>query len=77
VGFIVGLRVEVMEGRGVRVRVLVRLGVKVAEGVGLGSGVGGSPSTVKRPDTFQSRPTKIWTSYSPGIHSEGSGAQSV
>ena len=49
----------------------------VGVSVRLGTAVGGCPSTVKRPDVFQNKPTKIWTSYSPSCHIYGSGFQSV
>jgi hypothetical protein len=53
----------------------VAVGVLVA--VGDGSGVGGLPVTVKRPEFFHSVPTKIWTSYSPASHSSEEGWHSV
>ena len=58
-GVLVGTGVFV--GRAVRVGVPVR--VEVGDGVlvAVGSGVGGSPSTVKLPATLNSWPTKIWT----------------
>ena len=53
----VGIGVAV--GQGVRVGVLVRVGVFVGVGVLLGIGVGGFPSTVNCPLTFQIVPTNI------------------
>lgn len=67
----------VRDGVGVAVSVGVGMGVLVSVGVMVGSAVGGSPSTVNRPETFQVRPVKICTSYSPTAHAEGSGSQSV
>ena len=80
VGVIVGLKVRVAVGRGVRegTGVLVGQGVRVGigvllgvidgVGVSVGRGVGGSPSTLKRPETLNWVPTKICTSYSPTFH---------
>ena len=53
----VGAGVLVKVGLGVMVIVGVREGVIVS--VAEGTGVGGSPSTVNLPDTFQVFPTKI------------------
>lgn len=87
VGVRVGTMVAVGRGVlvrvGVRVMVGVRVGVMVGEAVGvkvgvaLGRTVGAFPVTVNRPEIFQNVPLKIWTSYSPDSHAEGSGAQSV
>ena len=74
-GDIEGTRVS--GGRMVRVGASVLVVVRVGVGVRLGTAVGGCPSTVKRPDVFQNNPTKIWTSYSPCCHINGSGFQSV
>lgn len=77
----VDVLVRVAVGVLVRVGVLVLVGigedVDVRLGDGLGGGVGASPSTIKRPEMFQTFPTKICTSYSPGSHCQGSGFQSV
>ena len=64
-------------GRGVRVGVAVRVGVGVSVGVFVGIAVGGTPSTSKKPETFQFNPVNICTSYVPGSQSCGSGSQSV
>lgn len=77
VGNGVRLGAVVGDGQGVRVAVLVIVGVLDGVNVGLGTAVGGSPSTVNTPLRFQFRPVNICTWYSPGIHSEGSGSQSV
>ena len=67
----------VSEGRRVKVGARVPVPVGVKEGVALGTGVGGWPSTVKRPEVFQLNPIKICTSYSPTSQRQGSGFQSV
>lgn len=86
---LVGVRVKV--GYGVRVGLGPKVGVWVIVGVGegvivgvgvmvgvkLGSGVGGSPTTVKVPVWNKSRYKYMYTVYSPGSHSEDTGSQSV
>jgi hypothetical protein len=83
VGFVVAVYVAVgvREGGTRGLAVGVRLAVGVLEAVdvgavvgvllgrGLGVTVGGLPSSTNRPEAFQSVPTNIWTSYSPGCHS--------
>ncbi len=64
-------------GEGVAVGWCVALGEGVNVGVALAGGVGGRPSTVKKPDTMNLSPTKICTSYCPASHSQGFGFQSV
>lgn len=74
-GVLVGIGVTL--GYGVLVAVCVAVFVMLGVGDWLGSGVGGVPSTRNLPDTIHFVPTNIWTSYSPSIHSDGSGSQSV
>ncbi len=81
VGVLAGVNVD--DGVGVLLEVEVGVGVLVGLGVGdkvgvrVGTTVGAAPRTMKRPITFQSSPTNIRTSYSPGNQSEGGGFQSV
>ena len=77
VGVWVRVGVGVRDGVGVRVAVGVGVVVEVRVCVGDGGGVGASPSTKNRPEIFQTEPTNICTSYSPGSHSQGAGSQSV
>ena len=75
VGDLVAVGVRV--GEGVAELVAVRDGVGVRLGVTVGRGVGASPSRVNCPTCFQSRPTKICTSYVPGSHSSAGASHSV
>jgi len=61
-GVAVAEGVLVLLGMAVAEGVRVMVGVMVGTGVMLGVEVGGSPETTKRPTTFHSSPTKIWTS---------------
>ena len=90
-GVLDGGTVKVMVGVFVIVGVSVRVGVKVFVGVGdgptvfvkvrvyvgerVGVAVGGKPVIVKRPESFQVKPMKTCTSYSPGSHFSRSAAQ--
>ena len=73
----VRVTVGVREGVAVRLGVGVREAVGVEEGVRVGMAVGASPSRMNCPTCFQSNPTKIWTSYVPGSHSEAGASHSV
>ncbi|SRR6266496_3508906 len=69
VGVRVFVTVGVREGVAVLVDVRVRVGVGVFEDVAVGGAVGASPCKINCPTTFQSKPTKIATSYVPGSQS--------
>src|SRR5574340_615336 len=77
VGALVADELAVRLGVSVELGVLVGDGVRLGLGVLLGMGVGASPSTINRPTTFHSAPTKIWTSYSPGCQPPIGSEQSV
>ena len=91
VGFGVKLGVDVGVGRGVLVGLGPGVGVNVIVGVGegvmvgdkvivgdvVGSGVGGSPTTVKLPVWNNCRYKYMYTVYSPGSQFSGVGFQSV
>jgi len=77
VGVNVLVTVGVREGVAVLEGVGVREAVGVDEGVRVGIGVGASPSRRNCPTCFQSSPTKIWTSYVPGSHSDAGASHSV
>ena len=71
----VGSGVRVAVGNGVLVA--VGRGVNVLVGGGVTEAVGGEPARANVPEACQEFPMKIWTSYGPSCHIEGSCPQSV